>query len=58
LKQLASEVAMLPQEQVLAVGAGRRSLFIGIPKEISFQEHRVPLNPLRWQCSWAAITMW
>jgi len=45
LKQLAREVAMLPQEQAQEVGRKGRNLFIGLPKETSFQEHRVPLTP-------------
>jgi len=45
LKQLAREVALSPQEQALAVGTKQKSLFIGIPKETTFQEHRVPLTP-------------
>ena len=45
LKQLARDVAMMPQEQVMAVGRRKKSLFIGIPKEIIYQEHRVPLTP-------------
>ena len=45
LKQLARQSAMLPQEQVMEVGRRKKSLFIGIPKEITFQEHRVPLTP-------------
>ena len=45
LKQLAREVALSPQEQLLAVGSKRKNLFIGIPKETTFQEHRVPLTP-------------
>ncbi len=45
LKQLAREVALSPQEQALAVGTRNKSLFIGIPKESTFQEHRVPLTP-------------
>ncbi|MDQ3101891.1 MAG: alanine dehydrogenase, partial [Bacteroidota bacterium] len=45
LKQLAREVAMVPQEQMMEVGRRKKSLFIGIPKEITFQEHRVPLDP-------------
>ncbi len=45
LKQLAREVAMVPQEQMMGVGRRKKSLFIGIPKEVSFQEHRVPLDP-------------
>lgn len=36
---------MVPQEQVMEVGRKKKSLFIGIPKEITFQEHRVPLTP-------------
>jgi len=45
LKQLARESAMLPQEQVMEAGRRKKSLLIGIPKEIVFQEHRVPLTP-------------
>lgn len=45
LKQLARQSAMMPQEQVMEVGRRKKSLFIGIPKEITFQEHRVPLTP-------------
>ncbi|MBS1583403.1 MAG: alanine dehydrogenase [Bacteroidetes bacterium] len=45
LKQLAREVALLPQEQTLETGRRRKNLFIGIPKETTAQEHRVPLNP-------------
>lgn len=45
LKQLAREVALSPQEQLLAVGNKPKNLFIGIPKETTFQEHRVPLTP-------------
>ncbi|MBS1548060.1 MAG: alanine dehydrogenase [Bacteroidetes bacterium] len=45
LKQLAREVAMLPQEQTMEVGRKGKHLFIGIPKEVTPQEHRVPLTP-------------
>jgi alanine dehydrogenase len=45
LKQMAREAAMAPQEQLMEVGRRKKSLSIGIPLEISFQEHRVPLNP-------------
>ncbi len=45
LKQLARESSLMPQEQVMEVGRRKKSLFIGIPKEITFQEHRVPLTP-------------
>lgn len=36
---------MLPQEEMLEVGKKKSKLFIGIPKEISFQEDRVALGP-------------
>ena len=45
LKQLAREVALSPQEQALATGTRGRNLFIGIPKETSALENRVPLTP-------------
>lgn len=45
LKQLAREVSMMPQEQTMEVGRKGKKLLIGIPKEITPQEHRVPLNP-------------
>ena len=45
LKSLAKEAALMPQEEMLAVGKKKKQLFIGIPKEIAFQETRVPLTP-------------
>lgn len=36
---------LLPQEQMLEVKKQERSLYIGIPKETSFQENRIPLIP-------------
>src|SRR3954466_9874693 len=36
---------MLPQEEMLEVGRKKGKLYIGIPKEIAFQENRVPLVP-------------
>ncbi|MCB0791403.1 MAG: alanine dehydrogenase [Flavobacteriales bacterium] len=45
LKQLAREAVLVPQEEVLEVGRRKQDLFIGIPRETSFQEHRVPLTP-------------
>lgn len=35
----------LPQEEMLEVGRKKGKLYIGIPKEISYQENRVPLVP-------------
>jgi len=34
-----------PQEQVMQVSRGKQKLFIGIPKENSFQENRIALTP-------------
>ena len=35
----------MPQESLQEVSKLSKELFIGIPKEISFQEHRIPLTP-------------
>lgn len=43
LKSLAK--GFLPQEEMLEVGIRKQDLYIGIPKEQSFQERRVPLVP-------------
>ncbi len=45
LKSLAREAALMPQEEMLEVGKKKQSLFIGIPRETEFQEHRVALVP-------------
>ncbi len=37
---------MLPQEKLLAIKNNKNTLSIGIPKESTFQEHRVPLSPM------------
>ncbi|MFM8433205.1 MAG: alanine dehydrogenase [Bacteroidota bacterium] len=44
LSRLTSSM-LLPQEQMLEVKKQERKLFIGIPKETSFQENRIPLIP-------------
>ena len=36
---------LLPQEEKLEVGRFKRELFIGIPKETSYQERRICLTP-------------
>lgn len=36
---------LLPKEETLEVSKDKEALFIGIPKEISFQENRVCLTP-------------
>lgn len=45
LKSLAREAALLPQEEKLEIGKKKQSLYIGIPRETEFQEHRVALVP-------------
>ena len=45
LSALAQQGVLMPQESVMEVSRLRKDLFIGIPKEISFQENRVPLVP-------------
>ncbi|MGE0567282.1 MAG: alanine dehydrogenase [Bacteroidia bacterium] len=36
---------LMPQEEMLEVARKKGKLFIGIPKEVAFQENRVPLVP-------------
>jgi len=45
LKSLAKEALMMPQEKLQRIGSMNKKLFIGIPKETSFQENRVSLVP-------------
>lgn len=45
LKSLAKEALMMPQEKLQRIGVRNQKLFIGIPKETSFQENRVSLVP-------------
>lgn len=43
--QIAQETTLYPQEELLKTAKGKHSLFIGLPKEIAFQENRVVLTP-------------
>jgi alanine dehydrogenase len=43
---IAKQAMMQPQESALEVKNKKNKLYIGIPKEVSFQENRVPLTPL------------
>lgn len=43
--ELAKQASMQPQEQLLELKKGDERLYIGIPKEITYQENRVPLTP-------------
>lgn len=45
LKHLSIEAQRIPQEQMLAIADSERKLFVGIPRETSFQENRVALAP-------------
>lgn len=40
-----TQTALMPQEEMLEVGRKKSKLYIGIPREISFQENRVALVP-------------
>jgi alanine dehydrogenase len=43
---VAKQAMMQPQESMLEVKSKKNKLYIGIPKETSFQENRIPLTPL------------
>ena len=43
---IAKQAMMQPQESMLEVKTKKNKLYIGIPKEVSFQENRIPLTPL------------
>jgi alanine dehydrogenase len=44
IRSLAEE-ALLPQEEFMSVGKSKKKLSIGLPKETTFHEHRIPLTP-------------
>jgi alanine dehydrogenase len=46
LSDIARQAMMQPQEAMLEVKRKKNSLYIGIPKETSFQENRIALTPL------------
>lgn len=45
-KELAREALAMPQEKLQKKGLKSKSLKIGIPREITYQEKRIPLSPL------------
>ncbi len=45
IQSLARSAAMMPQEEMLEIAKKKGALYIGIPKETSFQENRVALTP-------------
>lgn len=42
---LAQETALYPQEKLAKIGKSNKSIFIGMPKEISLKENRISLTP-------------
>jgi len=46
LSDIAKQAMMQPQEAMLELRNKKNSLYIGIPKETSFQENRIALTPL------------
>ena len=44
-EELAKESRLYPQEALLEVKKSKRSLFVGMPKEVRMQEKRIPLTP-------------
>jgi alanine dehydrogenase len=45
VKSLAIDTILTPKEKPDWIGTKHQRLFIGIPKEVSYQENRVPLTP-------------
>jgi len=45
LKELSRSAAMQPKEQLLVLKEDNGAMFIGLPKEYSFQENRISLTP-------------
>ena len=43
---VAKQAMMQPQESMIEIKSKKNKLYIGIPKEVSFQENRIPLTPL------------
>ena len=42
---LAQETALYPQEKTAKIRRSQKSFFLGVPKEISFEENRITLTP-------------
>lgn len=45
ISDIAKQALLMPQEALLAVNKKKDNLYIGIPKEISYQENRIVLTP-------------
>jgi len=46
LSEIAKQALMSPKEALFEIKAANKNLYIGIPKETSFQENRIALTPL------------
>jgi len=44
-EKLAEETKLYPQEQLAEIGSKKKSLFIGLPREVSLNENRISLTP-------------
>jgi alanine dehydrogenase len=42
---IAARIGMMPKEALMEVGNKKGSMYIGIPKEVTFKDNRVPLTP-------------
>src|SRR5690606_28702311 len=42
---LATKSSLYPEEKLMRVKKGKKSFFIGLPKEVSLQENRISLTP-------------
>lgn len=45
IDRLRKEYSLHPQESLLEMDSDKKKLFIGIPREIAYQEHRIALTP-------------
>ena len=45
IESMVHEAMAVPQEMLQEVSSGHKALFIGIPREVSFQENRIALVP-------------
>lgn len=43
--ELAKQASLQPRESLAEIGSTSKALYIGVPKETTLQEHRVPLTP-------------
>ena len=56
--EIAQKAMMQPQEALEEIKTRKNQLFIGIPKETSFQENRIALRHFLLLCWYAMIIGW